>query len=154
VSKAPITASAFAVAIALVATGCGGGSSSASTSSLTKADFIQQGDRICKTGSEEIVKGFRETKAGVDRMEPSEAEAAEISEGLFLPVVRKEAEELRALGVPSGGGGEITTILDEMDSAIEEAEEDPGALLRPESEDFFGPVEELMAGYGFTVCGA
>lgn len=150
-SKGLITAFAFAV-IAVIAAGCGGGSSSASTSSLTKAEFIKQGDKTCAKGNEEIEEGFKESKAGEEGKEPSKAEAVELSETVLLPAVKKESEELRALGVPSDGG-EITTILDELDEAIEEGEENPEALVSSESEEIFGPVNKLATKYGFKVCG-
>ena len=152
-SKGLITASAIAIATAVIVAGCGGGgSSSAGTSSLTKAEFIKQGDQACSKGNKEIEEGFEESKAGEEGKEPSKAEAVELSETVLLPAVKKESEELRALGVPSGGG-EITTILDKLDEAIEEGEENPEALVNSESEELFGPVNKLATAYGFKVCG-
>lgn len=152
-SRGFIAVLAAAIVIAVVIAGCGGGgSSSASTSSLTKAEFIKQGDKICTTGNEEIEAGFKESTAGEENKEPSKAEAIELSETVLLPAVKKESEELRALGVPSGGG-EITSILDKLDEAIEEGEENPEALVSSESEELFGPVNKQATAYGFKVCG-
>jgi hypothetical protein len=140
------------VAIAVIAAGCGS-SSNDTTSALTKAEFISQGDAICEKGNKEIETGFEAfMKENGIKGEPSKAEGVELSETVLIPSVKNQSEELRALGAPSGEEGEISAMLDALDEAVEEAEEDPEALLASES-DPFGPANKMATEYGLKVCG-
>jgi hypothetical protein len=152
-SKRLIAMMAGAAATAVIAAGCG--SSGDSTSSLTKAEFIKQGDAICKKGNKEIEEGFESFAKQNDipqNQEPSKAEGKELVETVLVPSVSSQSEELRALAAPSGDEAEITAMLDSLDEGLEEAEEDPEALFGAKS-DPFGPANQKAAQYGLKVCG-
>ena len=55
-----LTAAVAAAVLAALVAGCGGGGDTTTdeTVTLTKAEFIKQGDAICKEGNEEIEAGF------------------------------------------------------------------------------------------------
>ena len=139
--------------LALVAAGCGGGGDSSGGEALTKAEFIKQGDEICKQGEaqlEEETEEFAEDN-NVDTENPTRAQQEEVIKTVVAPALRKQAEELGELGAPSGeeeAAEEIVTSLEEGSDAMEE---DPGKLLEGNN-----PVEKastLAKEFGFKECG-
>lgn len=157
-SKRLIATAVGVLAIALIVAGCGGSSSddsTTSTASITKAELIKQGDAICQSGNKEIEAGFEEfaKENGLEEnQEPSEAQAAEISETVLLPSIQKQIDAIRALGAPSGEEEEVSKILDTVEEEIEAAEEEPEALITTNTTPF-KQGNELAQEYGFKVCG-
>jgi hypothetical protein len=151
-SKRPIVLLAGVVAVAAVVAGCG---SSDSPSALTKQQFIAQADAICKQGNKEIEEGFESFAKQNDipkNQEPSKAQGKEIVETVIVPSIGSQAEGIRALGFPSGDEDELSAMLDSLDEAVEEAEEDPEALFAAKSDPFAKP-NELAQDYGLKTCG-
>jgi len=153
VNKPLLALLAGALAVALVATGCG--SSSDSTTSLTKAEFIKEGNAICTKGNDKIESEYEafskehnlsETKA------PSMAVQEEAAEDILVPLVSSQVEEIRALGTPEGDEGEVDEILTGAEEAVEEGEEDPATLIGNEPGKF-KEVNKQAREYGLTVCG-
>ena len=152
-SKGLIATLVGVAAIAAIVTGCG--SSDDSTSSLTKAQFIAQADAICKTGNAEIESGFEafaKENSLKENEEPSKAQQVEIAETILVPNVKNQGDEIRALEAPSGDEDEISAMLDALDEGVEEAEAEPEALFKAES-DPFGPANKIAKEYGLKVCG-
>jgi outer membrane murein-binding lipoprotein Lpp len=148
---------AAVLASALLVAGCGGSSndSTDTTSALTKQQFIAQADAICKQGNEEIEEGFESFAEQNDipkNQEPSKAQGKEIVETVIVPSIGSQAEGIRALGFPSGDEDELSAMLDSLDEAVEEAEEDPEALFAAKSDPFAKP-NELAQDYGLKTCG-
>jgi hypothetical protein len=148
---------AAVLASALLVAGCGDsdGNSTESTSALTKQQFIAQADAICKRGNEEIEEGYESFAEQNDipkNQEPSNAQGKEIVETVIIPSVDSQAKGIRALAAPSGDEDEISAMLDSLDEAIAEAEEDPEALVTSQSDPFAKP-NELAQEYGLEVCG-
>lgn len=156
-SKRPIVLLAGVVAIAAVVAGCGSsdGDSTETTSALTKQQFIAQADAICKQGNKEIEEGFESFAEENDipkNQEPSKAQGKEIVETVIVPSIDSQVEGIRELGFPSGDEDELSAMLDSLDEAVEEAEEDPEALFAAKS-DPFGKPNELAQDYGLKTCG-
>lgn len=145
---------AFA-AIALVA-GCGGGDDSTdSTSSLTKAQFLKQGNAICEKGNDEVEEGvakFAKEHNFSGGNQPTKAELTEAAEEILIPSVDKQLEGLRDLGAPAGEEEKVDEILSAAEKALEEGEEDP-ASLTAESTGPFTEVNKMASDYGLTTCG-
>jgi hypothetical protein len=144
------------VAVALVVAGCGGGDSTTdSTASLTKAEFLKQGNAICKEGNDEIESEFEKFAKENNlskKKAPTEAQLEEAAEQFLIPVVSKQIDGLRALGAPSGEEEKINTLLDNAEAALEEVEEDP-SLVSGESNEPFEEVNKEARAVGLTVCG-
>jgi hypothetical protein len=144
------------VAIAAVVAGCGSSDDGTETTeALTRQQFIVQADAICKQGNEEIEDGFESFAEENDipkNQEPSDAQGAELVETVLVPSVASQSEEIRELSVPSGDEEEISAMLDSLDEAVEEAEEDPEALFTAGSDPFAEP-NELAQEYGLEICG-
>lgn len=153
--KRLLAALAGAVAIAVVAAGCGSGDDDSTTATLTKAQFIKRGDAICKKGDQEIEDGFEsfaEEKNLPDNKEPTKAQLTEAVETIVLPSIQSQSEALRDLPAPSGDEDQVSAMLDAVEEAVEEGEEDPAALISSKA-DPFNEANELASEYGLKVCG-
>jgi hypothetical protein len=166
---------AFAV-LAIIVGGCGGGdgnsetgggsgsestseSSSKSTSSLSKAEFVKKGNAICAKGEKEVEEGvekFGKENNLSEKRPPSAKQVGQLVEKVLLPTVRRQLDEIRALGIPSGDEKEVEAIFAAVEEGIEKTEEDPSVFteegLGPSSGPF-AKANKLSREYGLTVCG-
>jgi hypothetical protein len=153
VSKLLTAAAAAAVLVMLVA-GCGGGDDETTdeTVTLTKAEFIKQGDAICKKAgdqSEEEAEEFAEEngftleKASKDQLEEAVAE-------VLVSTLRQQADEISALGAPEGDEEQVEEIIVSLEGATDEVEDEPSLVFE---EGAFDEPNELAKDYGFKVCG-
>jgi len=156
VSKRFIALFAALAVLAMIVAGCGGDSDSTeSTSSLTKAEFLKQGNAICAKGEKEIEEGFEEFAKEnnlPENKQPSKAQLTEAVEEVVLPAVDEQVESIRDLGLPSEGGEEADEVLKAAEEAIEKGEEDPASLAN-EKADPFAKANKLARDYGLTKCG-
>lgn len=150
---------AAVVAVLAVAAGCGssddGSDTTEVTVTVTKDELIAQGDAVCKQGNEEIEDGFerfQEENDIPDGKEPNDAQGVEIVEQIIVPNLTTQSELIRGIGAPEGDEEEIGEMLDSLDAAIEEAEDDPEALFS-EDTDPFGDANQKAQDYGFSECG-
>lgn len=153
-SKRFIALLASLAALAILVAGCGGGGdSSESTSSLTKAEFVKQGNAICAKGNKEIQEGFEEFEKEVgSQKQPTKAQLSEAIETIVLPAVRGQVEGIQDLEPPSGEEAKVEAITDAAEEALEKGEEDPAALTT-EKADPFAKANEMANEYGLTKCG-
>jgi hypothetical protein len=152
-NKALLTALAALVATAVVAAGCGGGDETTDeTVTLTKTEFIKQGDAICKKGDDQSEKEAEEFAEDNDfSLEKASKEQLEETVGeVLVPSLERQAEELDALGAPEGDEKKVEAIIVSLEDATAKIEDDPGLI-------FQGKVLEkpskLAEDYGFKVCG-
>jgi hypothetical protein len=153
-SKSLIALLVAVAAIAMIVAGCGGSrDSSESTSSLTKAEFVKQGNAVCAKGNKEIQEGFEEFEQEVgSQKQPTKAQLTEAIETIVLPAVRQQVEGVKDLGAPSGEEAKVEAITDAAEEALEKGEEDP-ASLTTEKADPFAKANELANEYGLVKCG-
>jgi hypothetical protein len=156
VSKPFVALIASLAALALIVAGCGGGgdsTGSTESSSLTKAELIKQGDAICEKGEEELEEEANQfaKENGIDTGKPTEAQQEEVIEEVVAPALRKQAEELRELGTPSGEEAAVEEITGSLEKGTKELEEEPGKLLQGANP--VGKASKLAREYGFKECG-
>ena len=155
-SKSLFAALAALAAIAMIAAGCGGGGDSTTDSgSLTKAEFLKQGNAICAKGNKEIQEGFEEfakENGFSEKKQPSKAQLTELVETVVLPKVRGQVEGIKALGAPSGEEAQVEAITDAAEEALEKGEEEPAALAS-EKADPFAKANKKASDYGLVKCG-
>jgi len=152
-NKALLAAVAALVALAALVAGCGGGDSTTDeTVTLTKAEFIKQGDAICKKGNDQSEKEAEEfaeendftlEKASKEQIEEAVAE-------VLVPNVNQQAEELDELGAPEGDEEQVEEIIVSLENAADEIEDDPSAVFEDE---VLKEPSKLAEDYGFKVCG-
>jgi hypothetical protein len=132
------------LSLGLVAAGCGGGDDN-----LTKAEFLKQGNAICKKGNDQIDKAAEQT---FGKKRPSEAELNTFANDTLIPVVETEIDGIRDLNPPSADEDQVNAIVDEAQSALDRGKEDP-TLLTNEKSDPFKKANQLANDYGLTECG-
>jgi hypothetical protein len=155
-NKHLIGALAGLAVLAVVVAGCGGSSDdTSSTASLSKAEFVKQGNAICKEGNEKIESEFEKFAKENNlskKKAPTEAQLEEAAHKFLIPTITKQVEGLRALGAPSGEEEKVNTLLDDAEEALEEVEEDP-SLLSDEKNEPFEDVNKEARAVGLTTCG-
>jgi hypothetical protein len=143
------------LAIAAVAAGCGSSDDSGSTASLSKAQFVKQGNAICRKGNAKIEAEFEEFADDhhlQENKKPSKPVLEEATEEILVPWISNQVEEIRALGTPEGDEGEVDEILSGAEEAVEEARAEPATFAEGESAKL-KEVNKEAREYGLTVCG-
>ncbi|HEV2791215.1 MAG TPA: hypothetical protein VGV69_07955 [Solirubrobacterales bacterium] len=155
-SKPFIALLAAVAAIAMVAAGCGGSDDSTETTSeLTKVEFVKQGNAICAKFNKEVeaeFERFAKEKNLSQNEQLSEAALIEGAEEFFVPMVKRQINELRALDAPSAEEQKVDKIFSAAEKALAEGEENPSLFLAEDG----GPFKEankLARDYGLTDCG-
>lgn len=128
------------VAVVLAIAGCGGGESR-----LTRAQFIRQGNAVCK-------------QAAVDQAKLAAQHRGEVVSGnfeavtaVFVPPMERELRRLEALSPPQADEGEIRAILRAIESGVEDAKADYLDLFVRETDPFV-QANELARKYGLRAC--
>jgi hypothetical protein len=132
--------------------GCGDSDDDTTTASISKAEFLKQGNAICKTIEGELDDEFGEfaEEKGIDEDErPTDAQLEEAAEDFVLPQINRQIDELRALGAPEGEETPVNTLLDNAEAEVEKIEDDPGLL----AEDSFAQVNKESRALGLMACG-
>lgn len=157
-NKTLIGALAGLVVLAVVVAGCGSSSedssSTSSTASLSKAEFLKQGNAICKEGNESINAEFEEFSKEnnlSESEEPPKAVQEEAIEQILIPSINGQIEDIRALGTPEGDEGELEEVFTAEEEVVEEAEAEPTSLF--ETTTAQKEANKLAREYGLTVCG-
>jgi hypothetical protein len=143
------------MAFAAIVAGCGSSSSSTeSTASLSKAEFVKQGNAICEAGNKEINAGFEEfakEREFSKTKQPSPAEIEEGAEEIVVPSIRKQIDQIKALGAPEGEEEQVEAFVENAETQLEKGEED-ASLLADESKHLFASVNEEGKALGLTAC--
>lgn len=144
---------ATAVAVVALMGGCGGGSDSgSSTASLSKAQYIKQGDAICakaeKKKNTDLEAAFEEGSKGNKPL--SKAAEQELVTTVALPPIATMTEELAALGEPDTEGEEAAAVVAAFEDGVQTIEDDPAAVLK--GSDPFAEADKLAAQLGFKAC--
>jgi hypothetical protein len=142
-------------AVVLVAAGCGSDSSTTdSTASLTKAEFLKQGNAICAAGNKEINTGFEqffEENEFSKKNQPTQADFEEGAEQVVIPSVRKQIDELKELEAPEGEEEKYEALFENAEAQLEKGEEDT-SLLTDENNDLFAGVNKEAKALGLGSC--
>jgi hypothetical protein len=150
------TFAALAVAIGIAVVGCGSsGESDTATASITKAEFITKASAICARLHKQAQAEFLDYLKNHGE-EPGTAAAvaalqAELAEKYVISPKQQEADELAALGAPSGGESQVKAIVVSLEEGVEEAEGKPVQAAN-DSSKAFGEAEKLASEYGLTGC--
>ena len=154
---------AVLAAAALAAAGCGSSDDSTtddgttgSTASLTKAEFVTQGNEICAAGNEELEAGieeFAEENGLSGNDQPSEEQVEELATDILIPSVAKQVEGIRDLGAPSGEEKEVDAFLNKAEKTVAEVEKDPTLITDEDGPSPFESVNREATSLGLITCG-
>lgn len=137
-----LAASVMAIMALVFVAGCGGGDDN----SLTKAEFIQQGDAVCRKAEETKNKALE--KAFAEENKGSEKEIQEkLVTDVALPPVAAMADELSELGPPDEQAEAVVSAYEEIVAEIEAKPETAFSTEEP-----FGKANKLAKQYGFKAC--
>lgn len=136
-------------ALSLLFAGCGGGGDG--TSSLTRAQFIKEGNAICKKSEEEKAKALRALIAKVDPKKQFSMERKEqLVRTVIIPPYEQTIEDLKGLGAPEGDEEKVEEITQEMEKVAKEVKADPSVAVT--SVEQFEKANKLATDYGLTNC--
>jgi len=110
------------LALALIAAvGCGG---SSDPETLTKAEFAQQGNKICAEATRNRQKIISEVVEGANPKGNQEAVQEEVIQKA-MPTYEQAAEQIGELGAPKGEEEKVESLVGAMEEAAERAKADP-----------------------------
>lgn len=138
------------VALALIAAGCGSGDEGA----LTKAEFVEQGDTLCKEIASEYeseYEAFAKAQGIGAEGYPNKTQSNEIAENIYFPSIEKRLEALRELNPSEAEKKKVEAILDASQDGLAKAEEKVALMFGFDGYPF-DEANELASKYGFKVC--
>jgi hypothetical protein len=146
---------ACALATGLIAA-CGGddddGDDGATADSLTKAQYIEEADKICAEGNQEIEQAA--TEAFPDDTAPSAEDVESFASDTVEPTLRSELEQLQDLPAPDGDEQTLTALYGSLESALDKLADDPSLINdQAASTEAFAEANRLAKQYGMTECG-
>jgi hypothetical protein len=141
--------------VAAIAPGCGdesgdGDGNSISASSISKADFVQQANAICKPAQRRLLKAVvAYQKQHIDEF--SEKVVSNATRRVIEPEVERQIEAIRELGAPSGDAQEIERFFATLRKGVDEILEKK-ALTFEEAEGMLLAASTDAARYGLDQC--
>jgi hypothetical protein len=119
--------------------------------SLTKAEYVKQGNEACKEIQEKVGKEFEAfiKKQNLEEVAPTQAESAKIIGRFAIPAMEEQIDALRAIPAPSGDEEQVKLIIARQEESLKKMKKEP--LFRTSG----GPYEELnkpASDYGLTEC--
>jgi len=121
--------------------GCGG-----NEEQLTKAQFLKQGDAICRRAEAEQAGLASHYKKG--QVAPGHFE---VVTAVFVPPMEKELRRLKALSPPQKDEQQVRAVLEGIEKGVKDAKFDYLDLFLKQT-DPFAKANELARKYGFHVC--
>jgi hypothetical protein len=140
-----------AIAVALLGAGAGAGCGGDDEEPLSKAEYIKQGDAICKKAQAEGKKKVEEMFGDLGpNEEPSEEQLTTLVEDVIKPNTQGQLNDLRDLTPPEGDEDTVNAIYDGVEEGLANVEDDPKILLS--KDDPFEAPTQKAEDYGFKEC--
>lgn len=139
----------LAVAVAVAQVGCGdgdGGRDDVETPS--RSEFAKQANAICVPANEELTEAVIEV-FGADG-EPTASEGIRFTHEIWVPNLRDQIADLRALTPPAGDEALVGELLDGLEAATDKVSKNPAATATGP----FDAVTERWRDYGISACGS
>ena len=145
------------VAIAPVAAGCGEKDESAATSTtttaLTKAQFLHDANKICKTQGDKVERASKQFFADAPaNQEAPPKEIERFGEKTVYPAIQETIDRIKALGVPAGDEDEVTAYLDALQAGLDKLKQNPQQLAEGGSAPAFEHADKLAGDLGLDDC--
>ena len=130
------------------------GSTTVETGSLSKKEFTDQADAICRKSIGEARKefvAFLKQHAPRGPQEDNTVVATELVETVVTPHYQEQIDQIVALGAPAGDEDAVAAFLNAQQEDLEAAESDPLGFVEGGSK--FPKATEQATAYGLLVCG-
>jgi len=135
----------LAVLVALVAAGCGGGGSD---ETVTKADFVRQGNAICGKWQQARTAAFSELS---QKFKPPVTQAKREEAVLFiLKPYGESIQGLNELDPPAGEEAKVEAMIKAMEEGFAQAKADPSSVIS--GTVAFKKSNKLVEEYGLKEC--
>ncbi len=129
------------MALAMVA--CDGGGDR-----LTEEEFVTQANDTCKEGNEAIAEAAAEI--GASGEQPS-ADQLEDFIVIIVEAIQGQIDDIAALAPPEDMEQDVNALIDELQSSLDELE-DQGAAALQSQENPFAESNEMAGDLGLDVC--
>jgi hypothetical protein len=133
-----------------IAVGCGGGGSS-DAAPLTKAQFVQQANSICRKGEEEKQRALLAAARERGGKTADQTQLEELITESALPPIRTMTSQLAELEAPSADKAGFKAMVRELERANAKAERNPSLALDPAKDPFRG-ADKRAGNYGLKEC--
>lgn len=127
---------AATLAALLLAVGCGSSSSdevTVQTGSLSKAEFVEKADAICKAARTEFLAKYtnllRTRKPTIGNTQEESALMHEALESIVSPNYEGQIERISSLGAPSDYAPKVASFLNSLQKRLDEVHERPAELV-------------------------
>ena len=130
--------------LVLATAGCGSSSKSATAASLSKPQFLAQGNAICARGNQQLAASDKALGN-----QPSQAADRGFVTSSFAPNIQSQIDGLRALSAPSGDQASVSKMLDVAQTDLNKIKSNPALLA---SGAGFAEFAKLAHPYGLTAC--
>lgn len=131
------------------------GSSDSGGGSLTRAEFVKQGNAICSKAEVEKNDSLKAAlrKLGESNQTLTKARQVELVSTVALPPIRQMTEELGGLGAPSDEEAAVEAMVEAFETEVERLEADPASVVNG-SGGSFAPANKLAKAFGMKACAA
>lgn len=145
-TRQPGSAALVAAVVLVLVGACGqsGREPPAPVPRISKEEFVREGNAICARGNEEIAKVARQPSPDASD------EAAATFARVFVPGIRDQISQMRALGYPEGDETVLDDVFNDAEDILRRAELDPRTI----DGHAFDDVNARLTAYGLTVCGS
>ena len=144
ISKLVVTIVTVGVATAVLAGVAGAGST------LSKKDYLKQGNAICKDGNAQLEVVFRQAFEGLGKNDrPSDAQI-EQAVGGAVPIFRTVLGEIEALEGPPALDTKVDALVAKYQAKLDEIEADPASAFG--DADPFKKLDKQSRKLGLKTC--
>lgn len=134
--------------IVALSVGCGSGGTDAGEGSASREEFILRANEICDEHNTFLRQAMIEAFDPGKR--PDDETGIRFTKDLWIPDIRAQDKELRALEWPAEDRTEINEMLDDILRTADRVEADPELASRGP----FDPVTKALTDYGIGACGS
>ncbi len=147
----------------LAIAGCGGGDDSSTSTTgasgatgvagapLSEDEFLKQGNAICAAGNKEIDQAAQDAFTG---QQPTDAQLQQFAD-IAVPSIQGQIDAIRALPAPEAIADQVTTFLDDAQSALDDVKADPSLFAAGDgANDPFADVNQQAKALGLDECGS
>lgn len=137
-------------ALAALVVGCGDGDET-TTASLTKPQFLTQGNALCKELETKRSNEVNDIIAGLKPGEKlSDARQTQMVETIIIPNYEEAIDGLEELGAPEGDEAKVEELIKAMEKTQKTLEEDPEEAIF--NVLMFEEPNKLAQSYGLNSC--
>lgn len=140
------------VCLAAVIVGCGSSSSGSSGDELTKAEYVEQANAICRRAAAkrdaDVQEVYKTQQQSGEKVDASFGEDLVLK--VALPPLSQMTDDLAALGDPDPGSDEAAEVVEAYEAGITRIEEEPAKILK--GTDAFAGARKKAEAFGLKDC--